>query len=105
MPTFKQKEVTTKNGKTYTLQHPGVRTVTKINDRVKNKFGVNSEEKICDEMFSHVVVNPKVTMDSFDSYVEMAELANKAYYFISGAKDPDEEPEEKQDGDDQQAGS
>lgn len=87
---FKQKEITTKSGKTYTLQHPGVRNVTRINDRVKNKHGVNSEEKICDEMFKHVVVQPKVTIDDFEDYGEMVEIANKAFYFVTGTPDPDE---------------
>lgn len=97
MSNFKQKTFTTKNGKEFTFQHPGVRTVSKINDRVKNKHGVPSEEKMCDEMFTHVVVEPKVKIEDFDSYVEMMEVANKAYFFISGVDDPDEAT----DGDDQ----
>lgn len=84
MANFQQKKVTTKSGKEYTLQFPGVRAVTKINDRMKNKHGVPSEEKMADEMFAHVVVAPKVTQESFDSYREMMEVANKAYLFING---------------------
>ncbi|ETT45220.1 hypothetical protein C162_21828 [Paenibacillus sp. FSL R7-269] len=84
MANFKIKEVTTKSGDKYTLQFPGVRAVTKINDRMKNKHGVPSEEKMADEMFAHVVVAPKVTQESFESYREMMEVANKAYLFING---------------------
>ncbi|MFD1777012.1 hypothetical protein [Paenibacillus rhizophilus] len=97
MEIFKQKQVTTKSGKEYTLQHPGVRNVTKINDRVKNKHGINSEEKICEEMFKHVVVEPKLTIDDFEEYSEMVEVANKAYYFITGTPDPDEESKDSAD--------
>ncbi|CAH1190303.1 hypothetical protein PAECIP111893_00265 [Paenibacillus plantiphilus] len=98
MSNFKQKKITTKNGKEYTLQHPGVRTVAKINDRVKNKHGIPSEEKVCDEMFAHVVVEPKVKIEDFESYIDMMEVANKAYYFITGVDDPDKD---KTDGNDQ----
>lgn len=94
---FKQKNITTKSGKNYLLQHPGVRNVSRINDRVKNKHGVNSEEKICDEMFKLIVVEPKVTMDSFEDYSEMVEVANRAYYFITGTPDPDESAEASED--------
>ncbi|UVI28167.1 hypothetical protein [Paenibacillus spongiae] len=101
MATFKQKTIQTKNGKSYIAQHPGVRTVTKINDRVKNKHGIPSEEKVCDEMFKLVIVEPKVTIESFDSYVEMMELANKAYYFVTGVDDPEEQKEDDADDDQQ----
>lgn len=93
MANFKQKEVTTKSGKKYTLQFPGVRAVTKINDRMKNKHGVASEEKMSDEMFAHVVVAPKVTLESFESYREMMELANKAYLFINGVDEEEVTPD------------
>lgn len=96
---FKQKQITAKSGKEYTLQHPGVRNVTRINDRVKNKHGVNSEERICDEMFKHVVVQPKVGIEDFEDYGEMVEVANKAYYFITGTPDPDEAETDPDDDD------
>lgn len=104
MSNFNQKKITTKNGKVYTLQHPGVRAVTKINDRVKNKHGVPSEEKVCDEMFKLVVVEPKVNIDSFDSYVDMMEVANRAYYFVTGVEDPEDKGEDDTDADQQAAG-
>ncbi|GGF77228.1 hypothetical protein GCM10010912_22900 [Paenibacillus albidus] len=95
---FKQKEITTKSGGKYTLQHPGVRNVTRINDRIKNKHGVNSEERICEEMFKHVVVMPKMGIDDFEEYKEMVEVANKAYFFITGTPDPgDVEQEDEVD--------
>lgn len=96
---FKQKEITTETGKKYTLQHPGVRNVTRINDRVKNKHGVNSEEKICDEMFKHVVVEPKVSIDDFEDYGEMIEVANKAFCFVTGTPDTDEVKQEEENAD------
>ncbi len=88
----KQKKVTV-NGKEYLLQHPGVRSVTKITDRIKNKHGVPSDEKLADEMLTHVVVDPKVRMEDFEDYGEMSELVGKAFGFITGQ---DDEPDADQ---------
>lgn len=84
MSNFKQTTITTKSGQEYTLQHPGVRAVTKITDRIKNKHGVMSDEKLADEMLAHVVVEPKCKMDDFDSYREMVEVVQEAFKFVTG---------------------
>lgn len=97
MATFKQKKYTSKSGKEYTFQHPGVRAVSKINDNAKNKHGVVSEEKLSDEILRLVVVSPKMKIDDFDSYTEYSEVINAAYAWIAGQED------EKDD--DQQTGS
>jgi hypothetical protein len=94
---FKQKKITTKSGATYMLQHPGVRAVTKITDRVKNKHGVPSDERLAEEMLQHVVVEPKMRIDDFESYAELTEVVGKSFAFITG--------QEEADDDDQQAGS
>lgn len=91
MTAFKQKEVTLKTGKKFTLQHPGVRNVTKITDRIKNKHGIPSDEKLADEMLTHVVVEPKVKIDDFDSYMEMTELVSKAFAFATDSEVEDED--------------
>ncbi|QCT02725.1 hypothetical protein E6C60_2577 [Paenibacillus algicola] len=96
MSNFKQKKYTSKSGKDYVYQFPGVRAVSKINDASKNKFGVVLEEKLADEMLKHVIVEPKMKIDDFASYQEYSEVINAAYAFISG---------QDGDGDDQQAGS
>ncbi|MEK5036366.1 hypothetical protein MKY96_33590 [Paenibacillus sp. FSL R7-0302] len=96
MSNFKQKKVTTKSGKEYTLQHPGVRNVTKITDRVKNKHGIPSDERLAEEMLQHVVVEPKVRLDDFDSYGEMTEIVGKAFAFITG-QDTDELEDDAED--------
>ncbi len=87
MSNFKQKQFTSKSKKEYTLQHPGVRAVTKITDRIKNKHGVMSDEKLADEMLTHVVVEPKCKMDDFDSYREMVEVVQEAFKFVTGIED------------------
>ncbi|MBY9077279.1 hypothetical protein KIH86_03660 [Paenibacillus sp. HN-1] len=97
MATFNQKKVTTKSGKEYTLQHPGVRNVTKITDRIKNKHGVPSDEKMADEMLAHVVVDPKVRIEDFDSYAELGEIVGKAFAFITGTE-TEEEMEDADEG-------
>ncbi|MNL09987.1 hypothetical protein D3C87_1307660 [compost metagenome] len=87
MTNFKQKEYTSKSGKSYTLQHPGVRAVSKINDAAKNKFGVVSEERLSEEMLKHVIVQPKMSIDNFTEYQEYSEVINAAYAFITGQED------------------
>ncbi|WP_079908273.1 hypothetical protein [Paenibacillus sp. 32352] len=98
MANFKQKKYTSQSNKTYLFQHPGVRMVSKINDAAKNKFGVVLEERLAEEVLKHVVVDPKMKIDDFDTYAEYKEIINKAYSFISGEDSDDED-------DDQQAGS
>lgn len=92
--TFKQKKVTTKSGAEYTLQHPGVRSVTKITDRIKNKHGIPSDEKMAEEMLQHVVVEPKMRLDDFVSYGELTEVVAKAFSFITGQDDDESDDDQ-----------
>ncbi len=85
MSNFKQKTIATKSGQEYTLQHPGVRAVTKITDRIKNKHGVMLDEKLAEEMLAHVVVEPKRKIDDFDSYKELVEVVQEAFKFVTGS--------------------
>ncbi|AIQ61859.1 hypothetical protein PSTEL_00660 [Paenibacillus stellifer] len=87
MATNTQKKVKTKSGKEYLLQHPGVRNVSKITDRIKNKFGVPSGEKLAIEMLTHVVVEPKLTIDSFESYKELDDIVTRAFAFVTENED------------------
>ncbi|GBF73052.1 hypothetical protein PA598K_01337 [Paenibacillus sp. 598K] len=97
MGVFKQKTVVTKSGKEYKLQHPGVRAVTKITDRIKNKHGIPSDERLAEEMLQYVVVEPKMRLDDFDSYAEMTEIVGKAFAFITGQDDEPEDDADQQD--------
>jgi len=89
----KQKKITVKD-KEYLLQHPGVRNVTKITDRIKNKYGVPLDEKMADEMLTHVVVDPKVKLDDFDDYAEVSELVQRAFLFVTGQDDADDDQQD-----------
>ncbi|WP_025692626.1 hypothetical protein [Paenibacillus zanthoxyli] len=89
--TFTKKTITTKSGKEYILQHPGVRNVTKITDRIKNKHGIPSDEKMAIEMLAHVVVDPKMTIDDFESYKELGEVVGKAFAFITDSEEESED--------------
>ncbi|WP_211750359.1 hypothetical protein [Paenibacillus sp. Marseille-Q4541] len=95
MPSFKQKNFESKKGNKYKFQHPGVRIVSKINDSSKNKHGVVMEERLAEEMLKHVIVEPKMKIDDFETYKEYSEVINAAYAFISG------EDEDGDKGDDQ----
>lgn len=104
MSNFAQKEITTKAGNKFTLQFPGVRQVTKITDRIKNKHGVASDERLAEEMLSHVVVEPKMKMDDFKGpagFKELGEVVSNAYAFITGNDegfDDDKDSEEESNG-------
>lgn len=84
MSIFNQKEFISKSGKHYVFQHPGVRTVSKINDAAKNKFGIVSEERLSEEVLKFVIAEPKLKIDDFEDYREYSEVVNAAYLFISG---------------------
>lgn len=97
MSAFKQKNFTSKSGKPYVFQHPGVRMVSKINDSSKNKHGVVMEERLSEEILKHVIVNPKMKIDDFSDYQEYQEVINAAYAFISGQDQDGEEDGDKQE--------
>lgn len=84
---FKKKQFTSKSGKEYVFQQPGVRALAKINDSSKNKFGVLQEEKLAEAMLSKVIVEPKMRIDDFESYAEYHEVVNAAYAFAIGKED------------------
>ncbi|MED3932966.1 hypothetical protein [Priestia megaterium] len=73
-----QKEVTIE-GVTYTLQHPGQRGFTEIQDRCQMSEGRFSSKKFSEEIFKHVVVDPKVSWDYFDGNEEKGIEAKDGY--------------------------
>lgn len=73
-----QKEVTIE-GVTYTLQHPGQRGFTQIQDRCQMSEGRFSSEKFAEEIFKHVVVDPKIGWDWFDGNDEKEIEAHDGY--------------------------
>lgn len=82
------------------FQFPGVRQVAKIGDRIKNKHGVAQDERLIEEMLSHVVVEPKQKVDDFkgpSGYKELVEVVSSAYAFITGNDDQEESEEESKD--------
>ncbi|GAC40860.1 hypothetical protein [Paenibacillus popilliae] len=89
MANFKQKKFMSKSGKEYVFQHPGVRAATKITDRVKNKHGIPSDERLAEEMLQHVVVEPKLRIDDFASYRELGEVVGAAFAFVTGQDEDD----------------
>lgn len=94
---FKQKKFTSKSGKAYTFQHPGVRAVAKMNDAAKNKFGVMLEERLAEQLLKNVIVEPKMKLDDFDSYREYNEVTNAAYAFVSGQDEEDDDDDNQQE--------
>ncbi|OAH53900.1 hypothetical protein AWH48_11570 [Domibacillus aminovorans] len=50
----------------YTLQHPGHREATRIQDRIQLPEGKVSTEKYYEELMKQVIVSPKTNWDYFD---------------------------------------
>ncbi|MED3888143.1 hypothetical protein [Priestia aryabhattai] len=64
-----QKKVTVE-GVEYTLQFPGHREQVRIQDRCTTDRGTFSSEKMAEELFKHVIVDPKVDWEYFDGNEE-----------------------------------
>ncbi|CAM4012780.1 hypothetical protein [Mesobacillus zeae] len=80
-----QKTITVE-GIDYTLQHPGSREYMRIQDRITQDNGVPSSEKTADEVFKHIVVDPKVSFDYFDENDGLEEVIKEALSFLRTGK-------------------
>ncbi len=76
-------------GKEYTLKKLPPREWARLRDRCKNRFGHILEEKFLSEIFDHLVVNPRTTLDDFDDWDECQEVANAAVEFQLGTSIPE----------------
>ena len=78
------------NGTKYTFQFPGLRAVNEITDRSKNEHGVVQQTKIQEELFKHVIVEPKVSFDYFDEkpkdYKQVIQVAQEVFQGPLGGK-------------------
>jgi len=70
----------------YTLQHPGTRANVQIQDRTMTDKGIPSMEKMAEEIFKHVIVNPKVDFDYFDEHDGYEEVLSEAMTFLRTGK-------------------
>lgn len=80
-----QKQVTVEEVE-YTLQHPGTRAYAQIQDRIQMENGSPSNEKLSEEVFKHVIVQPKVDFDYFDEHEGYEELMKEAFTFLRTGK-------------------
>ena len=71
-------------GVEYTLKKIPPREWARLRDRCKNRFGHIIEEKFLSEIFEHLVVNPKVSLDDFEDWDMCQEVANAALEFQLG---------------------
>lgn len=78
---LKTKEVTI-GGEKYTLQAPPIRERLKMTERCKNKNGHLIQENWYDEMFKHVIISPKKTIDDFENFEELTELMQECNNFL-----------------------
>ena len=77
----------TVNGTEYTLQKMYPRPWLQLQTRIKNKYGIPIEEKLYDEIFKHVVVEPKVSLDDFTDFNEVEEIVAEAVRFQRGSEE------------------
>jgi len=70
----------------YTLQHPGSRANAQIQDRTMTDKGIPSMEKTAEEIFKHVIVNPKVSFEHFDEHDGYDEVLEEAMKFLRTGK-------------------
>lgn len=70
----------------YTLQHPGTREFVRIQDRAQTETGLPSTEKLAEEVFKHVVVNPKVDFEYFDEHDGFDEVLKESLTFLRTGK-------------------
>ncbi|AKG05814.1 hypothetical protein AAV35_012675 [Salimicrobium jeotgali] len=73
-------------GVTYTFQHPGTRAFAQIQDRIQVEGGKMSSERMSEELFKHVIVEPKVDFDYFDEHDGYEEVITEAMSFLRSGK-------------------
>lgn len=80
-----QKTVTVE-GIDYVLQHPGSREYARIQDRTQTEIGIPSTEKLSEEIFKHVIVEPKVSWEYFDEQDGYEEVLKESMTFLRSGK-------------------
>ncbi|QAS54623.1 hypothetical protein HLI_11665 [Halobacillus litoralis] len=80
------KKTVTIEGVEYTFQHPGSREQMRIQDRAVNENGVPSSEKIADELFKNIIVEPQVSFEYFDEHDGMEEVIQEGMTFLRSGK-------------------
>ncbi|WP_406945762.1 hypothetical protein ACJA3J_05800 [Halobacillus sp. SY10] len=80
------KKTITVEGIEYTLQHPGSRERMRIQDRAQSETGNPSSEKLAEELFKNVVVEPQVSFEYFDEHDGMEEVITESMKFLRSGK-------------------
>ncbi|HEX3045409.1 MAG TPA: hypothetical protein VHY08_11690 [Bacillota bacterium] len=82
----RRKKTVNVDGVNYLLQHPGARWYLKLMDRCKNANGSVQTETYTDEVLENVVVNPKVTIETFDQNIgSLNKLVQEIESFLASA--------------------
>lgn len=80
------KKQITVEGIDYTLQFPGHREATRIQDRIQTEGGGASNEKYMEELFKNVIVDPPVSWEYFDEHEGFDEVIKEASTFLRTGK-------------------
>ncbi|MGC4378253.1 hypothetical protein WD019_15195 [Fictibacillus sp. Mic-4] len=86
MPKIGTQKTITVEGQEYILQHPGTREFIRIQDRIMTENGVPSNEKLAEELFKHVIVDPKVSWEYFDEHDGFEEVFQETMSFLRTGK-------------------
>lgn len=73
-------------GQEFTFQHPGTRGFAQMQDRIQLEGGKMSSEKLSEEIFKHVIVEPKVDFEYFDEHDGYEEVISEAMNFLRTGK-------------------
>lgn len=79
-------------GTEYTFQKLSAMEFTRLKERATNENGVLLDSLLFEELAEHVIVNPRVDVEEFEEYDELAELMKFALTFQLGVSAGKGEP-------------
>jgi len=83
MPKQPKTATITVNGKTYKLQHPGIRWYMENSDRARGAGGAIQTAVYAQSLLDHVVADPAgLTLDDFESVGELEEVIRQIEEFL-----------------------
>ncbi|KZM54909.1 hypothetical protein A3Q35_13195 [Aeribacillus pallidus] len=79
---FGKQEKHTVAGVEYTFQFPGVKATIEMLDRCKNRFGNVVDSAYFEEIMEHVIVDPKVDWEYWETHDGLREVMALADNFL-----------------------
>ncbi|MDO4719638.1 MAG: hypothetical protein Q4A78_03165 [Peptostreptococcaceae bacterium] len=93
---IEQKKITV-NGTEYTMQNMPFKQYYEMQERCQDKHGNLLATKFYPEIFDHVIIDPKVSWDDFDSIEELEDVIRAATSFLMRREKQGESETERQE--------